>query len=64
MELENLEVTQDDVARALAVVCRQNNMTMEQLKPYCDDEFQKAINRSVLTSKVMSLIRENADIAE
>ena len=64
VELENLEVTQDDVARALAVVCRQNNMTMEQLKPYCDDEFQKAINRSVLTSKVMSLIRENADIAE
>ena len=64
VELENLEVTQDDVARALAVVCRQNNMTMEQLKPYCDDEFQRAINRSVLTSKVMSLIRENADIAE
>ena len=64
VELENLEVDQDDVARALAVVCRQNNMTMEQLKPYCDDEFQRAINRSVLTSKVMSLIRENADIAE
>ena len=64
VELENLEVTQDDVARALAVVCRQNHMTMEQLKPYCDDEFQKAINRSVLTSKVMHLIRENAVIAE
>ena len=64
VELENLEVDQDDVAKALAIVCRQNNMTMEQLKPYCDDEFQKAINRSVLTSKVMSLIRENADIAE
>ena len=64
VELENLEVDQNDVARALAVVCRQNNMTMEQLKPYCDDEFQRAINRSVLTSKVMSLIRENADIAE
>ena len=64
VELENLEVDQTDVARALAVVCRQNNMTMEQLKPYCDDEFQRAINRSVLTSKVMSLIRENADIAE
>ena len=64
VELENLEVTQDDVARALAVVCRQNHMTMEQLKPYCDDEFQRAINRSVLTSKVMHLIRENAVIAE
>ena len=64
VELENLEVDQTDVARALAVVCRQNNMTMEQLKPYCDDEFQRAINRSVLTSKVMSLIREHADIAE
>ena len=64
VELENLEVDQNDVARALAVVCRQNNMTMEQLKPYCDDEFQRAINRSVLTSKVMSLIWEHADIAE
>ena len=29
VELENLEVDQDDVARALAVVCRQNNMTMD-----------------------------------
>ena len=64
VELEGLEVDQDDVARALALVCRQNHMTMEQLKPYCDDEFQRAINRSVLTSKVMHLIRENADIAE
>ena len=64
VELEGLEVDQDDVARALALVCRENHMTMEQLKPYCDDEFQRAINRSVLTSKVMHLIRENADIAE
>ena len=64
VELEGLEVDQDDVARALALVCRQNNMTMEQLKPYCDDEFQRAINRSVLTSKVMHLIREAADVAE
>ena len=62
--LEKLEATPKDIAEALALVCRQNNMTMEQLKPYYNAEFEQAIITSVLTSKVMRLIREASDIAE
>ena len=37
-----------------------NRMTIEQLKPYVDAEFEAAVVRSVLTSKVMKLIRDAA----
>ena len=64
VELEKLEATQEEIAQALAVVCRQNGMTMEQMKDHYDSELEKALTKSVLTGKVMSLIREAADIAE
>jgi len=48
----------------VAVICRRNNMTMEQLKPYYDAQFEAAVIRSVLTGKVMSLIREAAEVTE
>ena len=63
VELEKLEVTSQEMAEALALICRQNNMTMEQLKPYYNAEFEQAVTRSVLTSKVLRLIRDAADIA-
>lgn len=60
--LEKLEATPREIAEALAVVCRQNNMTMEQLKPYYNAEFEQAIIHSVLTTKVMRLIRDAAEV--
>ena len=60
--LENLEATEADVAEAVAVIARQNRMTVEQLKPYIDAEFEAAVIRSVLTSKAMKLVRDEADI--
>ena len=62
VELENLEATQEEIGEAVAVVARQNNLTVEQLKPYYNAEFEQAIIRSVLTGKVMSLIRDNATV--
>jgi len=62
--LENLEATPEEIGEAIAVIARQNNMTVEQIKPYCDAEFQAAVVRSVLTSKVMRLIREAAEVTE
>ena len=62
VELEHIEVTQEEIGQAVAVVARQNDMTVEQLKPYYDEEFEKAIIKSVLTGKVMSLIREHATV--
>ena len=61
-EEENLIPTQEELEEAMTVIARQNRLTMEQLKSYCDEEFEKAVYKSVLTSKVMRLIRDAADI--
>ena len=63
VELENLTASEQEIGEALAVIAKQNNMTVEQIKPYYDAEFEQAIIKSVLTSKVMHLIRDAADIA-
>ena len=62
--IENLEATKEEIGEAVAVIARQNRMTVEQLKPYYDAEFEAAVVRSVLTSKVMKLIRDAADVTE
>jgi len=62
-QLEGLEATKEEIAEAVAVICRQNGLTLEQFKPYYDAEFEQAVIKSVLTSKVMRLIRDAADIA-
>ncbi len=62
--LENLEATKEEIGEATAIIARQNNMTVEQLKPYFDAEFEAAVVRSVLTTKVMGLIRDSAEITE
>ena len=64
VELEKIEPTQEEISQTLAVIGRQNNLTMEQLKEYYTPEFEAAVMNSVLTSKVMRLIRDAADIAE
>ena len=61
-DLEQLTASKEELGEALALVARQNNMTVEQLKPYYDAEFEQALTRSILTSKVMQLIRENATV--
>ena len=64
VSLENLEASKEEIGEAVALICRQNNMTLEQLKPYYDAEFEAAVVRSVLTTKVMRLIRDAAVIME
>ena len=63
-DLEGLSATKEEIGEAMAIVAQQNHMTVEQLKPYYDAEFEQALIRSILTGKVMHLIREAADIAE
>jgi len=62
--LENLEASKEEIGEAVAVIARQNNMTVEQLKPYYDAEFEAAVVRSVLTTKAMKLVRDSAEITE
>ncbi len=61
-ELEQLEPTKEEMGEAIAVICRQNDLTTEQLKPYYNAEFEQAVIKSILTSKVMQLIRGNAEV--
>jgi trigger factor len=63
-DLEQLEASKEEIAEALAIVARQNNMTVEQLQPHYDAEFEQALIRSVLAGKVMHLIRQSAHITE
>ena len=64
VDLEQLQATREELDEALVMVARQNQMTVEQIKPYCDAEFEQALARSVLTGKVMHLIREAAVVTE
>ena len=64
VDLEGLEASKEEIGQATALIARQNNMTLEQLKPYYDAQFEAAVVRSVLTSKAMKLIRDCAEITE
>ena len=64
VKLEKLEVTEEEMEASLEVICRQNNMSIEMLKPHIDAEFTAAITRSILMGKVMRLIRDAAEVTE
>ncbi len=64
VDCEQLEASEEEIGQAVALIARQNHMTVEQLKPYYDAEFKQAVIRSVLSSKVMQLIRDNAVIEQ
>ena len=61
---EGLEATEEEIGQALAVICRQNNITMDQLKEQYDAALEQAVINSVLTGKVMQLIRDAAIVEE
>ena len=61
-QIEGLTAEEEDIAKALAVICRHNNITMDELKEQYDAALEQAVINSVLTGKVMRLIRDNAVI--
>ena len=64
VQLEQLEATQEEIGERIALICQQNNMTVEQLRDYYTPEFEAAVLRSIMTTKVMQLIRDHAIITE
>ena len=62
--LEALEASAQEIDQAVALIARQNRMTVEQLKSCVDEAFNGAVVRSVLHSKVLRLIRDAAEITE
>lgn len=63
-ELEGLAASQEEIAEACAEICQQNHMTMEQLRPHYDAAFEAAVVRSVITRKVLALVRSAAVVTE
>ena len=64
VQLEGLEASEEEIGNALAVICRHNNITMDQLKENYDAALEQMVVNSVLTGKVMRLIRDAAEITE
>ena len=63
-QLEGLTAEEEDIAKAMAVVCRHNGITMDELKEQYDSALEQLIINSVLTGKVMRLIRDAAVVTE
>ena len=64
VQIEGLEADKEDIGMALAIICRQNNITMDQLREQYDAALEQAVINSVLTGKVMQLIRAAAIVEE
>ena len=62
--LEGLAVTEQDLADALAEICRQNHITMEQLQAVYDETFAAAVERNIRMNKAMTLVRKAAVLRE
>ena len=61
---EGLEADQESIGKTLAAICRQNGLTMEQLKEHYDAAMEQAVINSVLTGKAMEVIRKEAIVEE
>ena len=63
-DLEKIEATDADVQAEYELVCRQNGLTMEQLKAHLDEEFTQAVKRNVRMRKAIELVRSHAEVTE
>ncbi len=62
VQAEGLQAEPKEIEEACDLICQRNQITRQQLQPYYDKEFEAAVVRSVLTGKVMDLIRQAAVI--
>lgn len=63
-ELENIQAEEADIREACQVICRQNQLSAEELEALYDEEFADAVARSVVSAKVLTFIRNAAVIKE
>ncbi len=57
-EIENITADEESILEALEILCMENRMTMEELKPHLDESVQVAIEQSVIAKKVLDLLCE------
>lgn len=63
-ELENITAEEEEINEAMRFAAFQSGMTLEQVKSLCNEELEKSLVQSVITGKVMCLIREAAVVTE
>ena len=61
---EGLQAEEAEVAAELREICRQNQITMEQLQAAYDDAFAAAVAQNIKTRKAMALVRREAQVRE
>ena len=64
VQIEGLTADEEDIGKALAIIARHNTITVDQLKEQYDAALEQAVINSVLTGKVMQLIRTAAIVEE
>lgn len=62
--LEGIEADEQSVLEALDAICRENGVTIEQLRPHMDEAFQSAVERSVVNQKALDRLVELSEIEE
>jgi len=60
--LEGLEADEESVAAAFSDLCRQYNVSPEQMQLAYDEQLQSILVRTVIENKVMEVIKANAKI--
>ena len=60
--IEGIEADEESVAAAFADLCRQYNVSPEQMQLAYDEQLQSILVRTVIENKVMDVIKENATI--
>lgn len=62
-EKENIEADEPSIGEALEKICRDNGMRIEELQPYMNAEFESAVVRNVIATKVLDCIKSYAEIS-
>ena len=62
--LEGLKADQKEIDRAREHIANRNGITLEELNAMNDPNLDRMVERAVLTSKVMSIIRDGAEVTE
>jgi len=62
IDAEGIEASEEDVAEEIRQLCRQNNMSPDELSSRLDEAAQRAIVQNVLADKALARLRAYADI--
>jgi len=60
--IEGIEADEQSVADAFAALCREKNISPDELQMHFDERLENVLVRTVIENKVLNVIKENAEI--